>query len=74
MPTEAENLVLERLRRIDTRLGGIEGTLRETKDRIGHIERYVGELAMQYASISTPMECMDLRIQRIERRLELTEA
>jgi hypothetical protein len=71
---EVENLILERLRRIDARLDGIEGGLRETKDRIGHIERYVGELAMQYVSISTRMECMDLRIERIERRLELTEA
>jgi hypothetical protein len=74
MTADVENLILQRLRRIDTRLDGIEGTLRETKDRIGHIERYVGELAMQYASISTRMECMDLRIERIERRLELTDA
>ncbi len=74
MTADVENRILERLRRIDTRLDGIEATLRETKDRIGHIERFVGELTMQYATISTRMDRMDLRFDRIERRLELSDA
>ena len=73
MTADVENLILERLRRMDARLDGIEGTLRETKERIGNIERYIGDLTMQYATISTRMDRMDLRIERIERRPELTE-
>ena len=74
MTADAENLILECVGRIDARLDGIEGTLRERKDRIGHIERFVGELRMQYVTISTRMDRMDRRFHRIERRLELSDA
>jgi predicted nuclease with TOPRIM domain len=70
MTADVENLILERLRRIDT----IQGDIREIRERLGHIERNQGELALQYASVSTRMDRMDLRIARIEQRLELADA
>jgi hypothetical protein len=52
----------------------MKGDMREIKERLGHLERGMGDLVMQYATVSTRMDRMDLRIERIERRLDLTDA
>ena len=77
MTAETESMILEYLRRIREDMSVMKEDIRVIKDRIGHLERYQGELVMQYASISTRMDRMDVRIERIERierRLELTDA
>jgi predicted nucleic acid-binding Zn-ribbon protein len=63
---DIDNIVLEHLchmRAIDDKRDDI----REVKQRLGNLEN-------QYASISTRMDRMDGRIERIERRLDLTDA
>jgi hypothetical protein len=41
--------------------------VREVKSRLGILEN-------QYASVSSRMDCLDARVERIEQRLELIEA
>jgi hypothetical protein len=60
MTGDVENLILERLRRFDGRLG--------------HPERGVAELSLPYATLSTRVDRIDLRLQRIERRPHLADA
>lgn len=67
MTENVENLVLERLRRMDEKLDRIENAVRENRDRLGHLERL-------YVSISHRVDTIDDRLTRIERRLDLQEA
>ncbi len=48
-------------------LDGLRDDMREVKQRLGILEN-------QYASISNRLDRMDFRIERIERRLDLTDA
>jgi chromosome segregation ATPase len=65
--TEAESLVLEHLRHIREAVDGLRDDMREVKGRLGILES-------QYANLSNRMDRLDARIERIERRLQLTEA
>jgi predicted nuclease with TOPRIM domain len=65
--TEAENIVLDHLRHIPGAVDGLRDDMREVKGRLGILES-------QYANFSNRMDRLDARIERIERRLELTEA
>ena len=64
--TEIENLVLEHLRHIRGAVDSMREDMREVKGRLGILEN-------QYASLSTRMDRLDGRVERIEKRLELTE-
>ena len=55
-------------------LKAIQGTLMRPVDDIHEVKERLGILEMQYASLSNRMDRMDLRIERIERRLDLQEA
>jgi hypothetical protein len=55
-------------------LKAIQGTLTRLVDDIHEVKERLGILEMQYASLSNRMDRMDLRIERIERRLDLQEA
>jgi hypothetical protein len=57
-------LLFEALKSIQSTLARHGEDLREIKERLGILE-------MQYASLSNRMDRMDLRIERIERRLDL---
>ena len=67
MNDNVENLILERLRRMDEKLDRIDNAVRENRDRLGHLERL-------YVSISHRVDTMDDRLSRIEKRLELQDA
>jgi|LakMenEpi03Aug12_release.lakeMendotaPanAssembly.Ray.scaffolds.fasta_scaffold591396_1 hypothetical protein len=54
-------------------LKAIQGTLTRLVDDIHEVKERLGILEMQYASLSNRMDRMDLRIERIERRLGLVE-
>jgi predicted nucleic acid-binding Zn-ribbon protein len=54
-------------------LKAIQGTLTRLVDGIHEVKERLGILEMQYASLSNRMDRMDLRIERIERRLGLVE-
>jgi hypothetical protein len=55
-------------------LKAIQGTLMRPVDDIHEVKERLGILEMQYASLSNRLDRMDLRIERIERRLELYDA
>jgi hypothetical protein len=74
MTGDVENLILDRLHRIDGRLDTIQNDIRESKERLGHLERGQAGLALQYATLSTRVDRIDLRLERIERRLDLVHA
>lgn len=65
--TEVENIVLEQLRHIRGAVDAVRDDIREIKQRLGILEN-------QYASMSSRMDRMDGRIERIESRLNLTDA
>jgi predicted nuclease with TOPRIM domain len=71
---ETDNLILEHLRPIRGTLDRHSDELREIKERIGILETGVGNLAAQYASLSTRLDRLDDRVARIERRLDLQDA
>jgi hypothetical protein len=64
MTAETESMILEYLSRMREDRSGMQDDFREIKERVGNLD-------VQYASTSTRM---DLRIERIERRLELSDA
>jgi len=55
-------------------LKSIQATLSKLFDDMHEVKEGLGILEMQYASLSNRMDRMDLRIERIERRLGLIEA
>ena len=64
---EPDNFVLEHLRHIRGAIDGVRDDTREMEQRIGSLES-------QYANISNRLDRMDMRIERIEPRLDLTDA
>ena len=67
-------LLLETLKSIQGTLSRHGDDLREIKERLGHVEGQVGGLAVSYASLSSRIDRLDLRVERIERRLELADS
>ena len=63
---ESDNLVLEHLRHICGAVDALRDDMREVKDRLGILES-------QYASLSTRLDRLDGRVERIEQRLGLAE-
>jgi tetrahydromethanopterin S-methyltransferase subunit G len=64
MSDEPDSLVLRYLRRIDERMDRVETRLSELVGRTGLLEQ-------GYAGVSRRLDQIDLRIERIERRLDL---
>jgi archaellum component FlaC len=69
-----ENLILERLRRMDERLGNIEGDLHDVKTRMTAVEEHVGGLFIGISGVNNRMDRLNDRLERIERRLDLSDA
>jgi archaellum component FlaC len=65
--TETDNIILEHLRHIRRGVDDLRDDMREVKSRLGILEH-------QYASLSNRLDRLDLRVERIEKRLDLTEA
>jgi predicted nuclease with TOPRIM domain len=66
MADEPENLVLRYLRRIDDKLDRLVDDVRELKIRMTAVEENL-------ASLNRRFDRLEVRVDRIERRLELTE-
>jgi predicted nucleic acid-binding Zn-ribbon protein len=64
---EIDNIVLEHLRHIRGAIDDARNDSRETKQCIGSLQN-------QYANMPNRLDRMDVRIERIERRLDLTDA
>jgi hypothetical protein len=69
-----ENLILERIRRIDGRLDSIQNDVPESKECLGHLQRGMAGLALPYGTTSTRVDRVDPRFHPIERRLDLADA
>jgi archaellum component FlaC len=67
MAGEPDNLILVLLRKIDERTARITDDLQDLKVRVTAIEEGL-------AGIHRRLDRLDTRVERIERRLELTEA
>ena len=65
--TEVENLILDHLRHMRGGINGLREDMREVKTRLGILEN-------QYASMSSRLDRLDARVERIERRLDLADA
>ncbi len=74
MSDQPENLVLVYLRRIDGRMERMEQDISDIKHRLGHLEESVGTLATGYAGLQIWMDRLEGRLERIERRIDLSDA
>jgi predicted nucleic acid-binding Zn-ribbon protein len=69
-----ENLILERLRRIDDRLSNIEGDVRDTKLRLTAVEEHLLSIQTSVFGLTQRMDRFDERLSRVETRLDLRDA
>jgi uncharacterized coiled-coil protein SlyX len=79
MANEIENLMIEHLKRFQTGQDRIERELKEIKSRITTLEsttatvmQYLAHMSGSIAEQHVRYDNLDERIQRIERRLELS--
>jgi len=73
MTDNTDNLVLEHLRAIRADLGDIKQRLDRVELRLSVIEQTIGSLYALSASDREHMHSLTKRVERIERRLELSE-
>jgi hypothetical protein len=73
MSDDAPNLVLEHLRGIRTELQEVRQEQREQRIRLSGIERGIVNLLSEVTEMGLRLDRMHDRIDRIERRLDLTE-
>jgi len=64
---DSDNIVLEHLPHIRAAVDDLRDDMREVKGRLGILES-------QYANLSNRLDRVDGRIERIEKRLDLTDA
>ena len=78
MSGQPDNLMLSLLRAIRNDVAEIRADLLEVKQRLTTLEIQVGNLVAteqsHYAQLMLRMDRHDVRLDRIERRLDLTEA
>lgn len=71
---EPENLTLQYLRRIDSKLDRMQDTLDDHTQRLLRLERRLHERDGDVLRQDEALAKFDQRLARIERRLELSEA
>jgi hypothetical protein len=70
----AENLVLERLCRIDDGLQDICGNLKDIKLRMTAAEEHLLSIQTSVLALNSRMDRFDVRLERVERRLDIKDA
>jgi uncharacterized protein YigA (DUF484 family) len=73
MSNEPDNAVLRYLRRIDEKLDRLAEDVRDLKGRMTTLETQMGLVQMGLARQSEHIDRMEIRLERIERRLDLIE-
>jgi hypothetical protein len=63
---DIEDSILEHWRHVHTGVDDLREDMRKTKSRLGHLEE-------QYAFLTRPLDRLDKRMERVERRLELVD-
>ncbi len=74
MTNNVENLILERLRRIDERLSNIEGDMKDLKTRTTALDEHLNGVIISLSGLNSRMDRFDERLSRVERRLDLKDA
>ena len=73
MAREPENLVLEILRRMDTRLSHVADDVSDLKVRMTSMERGLASVEMSIAGVQPRIDRVEQRLDRIEKRLDLVD-
>ncbi|HTU13146.1 MAG TPA: hypothetical protein VMG08_19810 [Allosphingosinicella sp.] len=74
MTADTESLPLEILRRIQTDLADVKGDLADLKTRATAVDEHMGGLFITSSGNNARLDRVVERLERIERRLDLTEA
>lgn len=74
MTENVENLILERLRRIDDRLSNIEGGVKDVKLRMTAVEEHLLSIQTSIFGLNQRMDRFDERLSRVESGLDLKDA
>ena len=73
MTDEHENLTLGFWRRIDENLDRLTDDMRDLKVRMTAVERQLGDIHVAIAGVNGRIDKMEVRLERIERRLDLVQ-
>jgi hypothetical protein len=73
MAQETDNLVLEHLRHIHGKVDGIDERLGRVEVRLSVIQGHLGHMFIGEAGQNVDLDRLKRRVERIERRLELTD-
>ena len=73
MTDNVENLILERLRRIDETLQDLRGDMKDVKIRMTAMEEHMLSLQTSVVGLNGRMDWFDERLSRVERRLDLRD-
>lgn len=71
MPEVTNELLLEVLKTIQNRLGKIEQAQRETVARLSAMQTHLMAVEKDVANIYDALGALDMRVERIERRLDI---
>ena len=71
MTEQVEHLILEYLRGMRADIASMKNDLQDLRQRIASLEVLVGNVVSDVLRLNGRMDQMDLRIARIENRLEL---
>ena len=74
MNADVESLVLEQLRAIRAKVDKIDDDLGDLRQRMSSVERHLANLQGDTANIHERLDRQGARLDRIERRLDLSEA
>jgi tetrahydromethanopterin S-methyltransferase subunit G len=74
MTDEPANIVLEHLRRIDRKVDGVLDEMRHMNLRMGSIEKVLSGQYVADVDQNQELDRLKTRVDRIERRLELSES
>jgi len=66
--------VLALLRRIDAKLDRLTDDVQDLKHRMTSVERQLGDLRVDLAHVSPRLDRLEVRIDRIERSLDIVSA
>jgi archaellum component FlaC len=73
MTENVENITLQFMRRLDTRLDRLEHNIDDIKLRMTATEEHLASIMMSIAGVNSRMDKIDQRLTRVERRLDLTD-
>jgi hypothetical protein len=73
MAEETNNIVLEHLRHIRARVDGLSDDMRQVILRLGALERHQAGMHISDVNQNAEIDQIKKRLERVERRLELTD-